>query len=178
MTRSPSRASLTGGPQDNNMKHLVKTVRRLVGARYPQPSRRTRHEAGRRDPVSGGGNPLGAPGGLWTMPGMRTSMPPVPAETPPGTAAPAPAPAAPDLAQQVQNLQAQVQQLEGRVANWKATRRPGGAKEHAVPAPSRLPRPRPNRRFPTPRRRNIIPRACASTTPRNSARPGPSFIII
>ncbi len=111
-----------------------------------------------------------------SFPGMRTSMPPPPAETPPGeAAAPAPAPApAPDLAQQVQNLEARVQQLESRLA---ATGRPPGGPgacqgaPRAAPLHPQLPQAGGLQRR---RQRNIIPRACASTTPRNTARPGTS----
>ena len=109
-----------------------------------------------------------------TVPGLRTSMPPTPAEPPPGASEPAPPPA-PDLAQQVQNLQAQVQQMEARLAEMEGHRgAPVAARERRPsrpPPPPCIPRP-PSLRFPAPGRTNIIRKACASITPRNTPMPG------
>ena len=176
MTRSPSRCFLTGGLQDNNMKHLVKTVRGLVGAGYPQPSRRPRHEASTRDPVSGGDSSPAAPCGLWSVPRHAHEHAALPAETPPGAAAPAPdqAPApAPDLAQQVQNLEARVAQLESQSAQPQSRTvapAPEPSPGPCRPPPPALPRPRPLQPL-APGRKKIIPKACASIMPRNMARP-------
>jgi hypothetical protein len=128
------------------MKHLVKTVRGLVGAGYHshrgghdmRQARVIRYLAAAVLPLL-----LAACG---TVPGLRTSMPPTPPEPPAGESAPppgsmppmgsAPAPA-PDLAQQVQNLEVRMQQMEGRLGQLEGHRgTPAPARERAVPPPA------------------------------------------
>ena len=169
---------MTGGRQDNNMKHLVKTVRGLVGAGYPQPSRRPRHEASTRDPVSGGGSSLCcswrpvAPSPACARPCRPRRPRPRPARRrragPGSRPGPGPAgakPGGPGAA--AGEPPGGTGRPPGGPGGRQGARRPG-------PLHLQLPQARPSLRFPAPRRTNIIPRACASTTPRNTARPGTS----
>ena len=114
------------------------------------------------------------------FPGMRTNMPPTPAETPPGAAAPAPA--RPRLPPRTwpnrcktwrpgcSSWRASWRQPQGRTGRPRRLPRPGPCRPPPPPVPPRPAAPA----APAPGRKKIIPKACASITPRNTARPGTS----
>jgi len=126
------------------MKHLVKTVRGLVGAGYPSHPGGQNMRQARVIRYLVVAALLLLLAGCGRFPGMRTEMPPPPAEPPAGAAAPPPGqapPPAPDLAQQVQNLEVRVAQLESQLAQPQyrtgaPAPAPAATKPRALPAPA------------------------------------------